>query len=177
MANSEHVSDGREHLGAVEYLSFDERRRELGRLKNIASTLDSAVVLPGGYRIGLDGFIGLVPVVGDIVAAFISSFIVLRGAQLGVGTPHLLRMMLNILVEAVVGLVPVFGDLFDFVWKANEKNMALIERHLPEQSPRRSARKRLSFAALAVAGAFLILLVILVITAAKLLLAFLAAIF
>jgi hypothetical protein len=152
-------------------MPYEERRKELQKLQRIASSLDSSIPLPGGYRVGLDGLVGLIPVLGDSLTTLFSSFIVLRGAQLGVPTHHLVRMMLNVLLEAAVGIVPVIGNLFDFVWKANEKNMRLIERHLPEKSPSRSTRKRLSYAAIGIVLAFLSLIAILIVIGFRILLA------
>lgn len=171
MENAKYLSHRDDPVENSQDLSLNERRRELEKLKRLATTLDSAVALPGGYRVGLDGFIGLIPVVGDVFTAFISSFIVVRASQLGVGAPHLLRMMLNIAIELVVGVIPVVGDLFDFIWKANQKNMALIERHLPAQSPRRSARRRLSIASGVLIACVLLVLVGLVVAIVKLLIA------
>lgn len=114
-----------------------EKSRE--RLRRLAHVLDSSVPLPGGYRIGVDGIIGLIPGVGDAAGALLSSYILLESHRLGVSTAVLMRMALNVLVEAVVGLVPLAGDLFDFVWKANRRNVALLEHHLRE--PRRTARR------------------------------------
>lgn len=145
---------------SAEYL---EREREVRKLRNLATGLDSAVPLPGGYRIGLDGVIGLIPVVGDGLAAMMSTFIVYRAAQLGIPATQLIRMMANILIEVVVGIIPVIGDVFDFVWKANNKNLAILENHLPSEAPARSARKRLSTAAIVVVvGLAIVVLAVLV---------------
>lgn len=105
------------------------------RLKRLAWLLDSAIPLPGGYRIGLDGLIGLVPGLGDVVAALLSSYIVVEAARLRVPASVLLRMGLNVALELIIGAVPVAGDLFDFAFKANERNVRLLEASLgpPEQ--------------------------------------------
>ncbi|GAB5413707.1 MAG: hypothetical protein Cons2KO_13100 [Congregibacter sp.] len=137
---------------------FAEREAEVKKLRKMAVNLDSIIRLPGGYRIGFDGLLGLIPVVGDSVSALISSFIVYRAAQLGVPVHHLLRMMINIIFETLVGFIPLIGDLFDFVWKANEKNMLILEKHLPAELPRRSAKARISLASLGVGLCVLILL-------------------
>lgn len=97
------------------------------RLKRLAWLLDSAIPLPGGYRIGLDGLIGLVPGLGDVVAALLSSYIVVEAARLRVPASVLLRMGLNVALELIIGAVPVAGDLFDFAFKANERNVRLLE--------------------------------------------------
>src|SRR6056297_126310 len=104
--------------------------QRLARLRRLAHVLDSSVPLPGGYRIGIDGIIGLIPGIGDAAGALLSSYILLESHRLGVSTRVLMRMAFNVLVEAVVGLIPVAGDLFDFAWKANHRNVALLEEQL-----------------------------------------------
>ena len=131
---------------------------QLTDLQRLARLLDSSIRLPGGYRIGLDGIIGLVPGIGDAVAATLSTYIVVRGARLGASTMTLVRMMGNILLELVVGFVPVLGDLFDFAWKANNRNIALLERHASELSGEGSAGRRLTTATLVLLAAFLLLI-------------------
>lgn len=156
--------------------SRSERESDLRQMRALARLLDSSIRLPGGYRIGLDGIIGVVPVIGDGVTALASSWIVIRAAQLGVSTPHLIRMMLNILLEAVVGVIPVVGDIFDFAWKANERNIALAERHLPASPPQGNAKRRLTYAAVAVVSFMLLAITVLIVLAVRLLLALLGAI-
>jgi hypothetical protein len=89
--------------------------------------LDNSILLPGGYRIGLDPIIGLVPAVGDFFAATLSVWLIYDAARLGVSKTTLARMTMNVLVESVVGAVPLLGDVFDAVWKANARNMDLVE--------------------------------------------------
>ena len=115
----------------------------LQRLRALSRLLDSAFPLPGGYRIGLDGIIGLIPGFGDIAGSIASSYIIVESARLGASTATLLRMAMNVLVESLVGLVPFLGDLFDIVWKANEKNMALMEKQLAADPPASSPETRL----------------------------------
>lgn len=155
--------------------SRTERESDLRRMRGFAHLLDSSIRLPGGYRIGLDGIIGVIPVIGDGVTALASSWIVIRAAQLGVSTPHLIRMMINILLESVVGVIPVVGDIFDFAWKANERNMVLAERHLPTSPPQGNARRRLTYAAITVVSSMLLIIVALVVLAVRLLLALFSA--
>jgi len=102
------------------------------RLQRLARLWDAAIRLPGGIAIGLDPLIGLVPGVGDAVGALVSGYVVLEAARLGVPAVTLLRMVLNIAIDALVGSIPVAGDLFDFAWKSNLRNVALIEHHLPD---------------------------------------------
>lgn len=116
---------------------------DLQRLRRLARLLDEAFPLPGGYRIGFDGFMGLLPGVGDGLGAALSTYIVALGARLGVPTTHLLRMIGNIGLDLAVGLVPVLGDIFDFTWKANSRNLALIEQGLGRASRGKAGERRL----------------------------------
>ncbi len=102
------------------------------RIKRLAWLLDNSIRLPGGYRIGLDGIIGLVPGLGDVLAAALSCYIVVSAVRLGTPASVVVRMLGNVLLELVLGAVPVLGDLFDFAWKANARNARLVEAHLSE---------------------------------------------
>lgn len=118
----------------------EEDRRVRDQLRRLAYVLDTAIPLPGGYRIGADGLIGLIPGFGDLAGTLISSYIITQAHRLGAPTSVLMRMASNILLETVVGVVPVVGDLFDFAWKANRRNVDLLEQHLasPGQTRRHS---------------------------------------
>jgi hypothetical protein len=106
----------------------DPRRIEV--LRRWARIFDSAFRVPGtNIRFGIDPLLGLVPGVGDFASPILSIFMVWHGAQLGVPRVVLARMVLNALIDAVAGVVPVAGDLFDFGWKATAWNLALLERH------------------------------------------------
>lgn len=109
--------------------------------------LDNSIPLPGGYRIGLDGFIGLIPGLGDFFSGLLASLIVIKANQLGVPRSVLLRMVINVLIDTGVGSLPVIGDLFDFVWKANQKNSELLAHyeHAPQQTARRSLLENMLF--------------------------------
>lgn len=98
------------------------------RLKRLAWFLDRSIPV-GRWRIGVDPIIGLLPGAGDWIGALLSLYVFYEGARLGMPRPVLARMAGNILVETIVGAVPVLGDLFDFAWQANTRNMQLIERH------------------------------------------------
>ncbi|MBY6204520.1 DUF4112 domain-containing protein [Halomonas denitrificans] len=147
----------------------------LARVRQLARLLDSSISLPGGYRIGLDGLIGLIPGIGDAAAASISAYIVVQAARMGASTTTLIRMMGNILLELLVGIVPVLGDLFDFVWKANNRNVALLERNLHKLDADDPSGHRLTRAVLVLLGVFLLLIVLLTVGAIALLLALLGA--
>ena len=126
----------------------------VARVRMLARALDSAVGVPGtGMRVGLDPFLGLVPGLGDFAGAAISGYIVLTAIQLGAPRTVVMRMVGNVALDTLVGTVPLLGDLFDAGWKSNNRNVALIERHL--ESPL-STRK--SSVALLVGVALLLVL-------------------
>ena len=110
------------------------------RLHKLSRLMDTSIRLPGGYRIGWDGIIGLVPGVGDVVGMGISSYIILGAARAGASKPTLLKMVLNVATESVIGAIPVLGDVFDLVFRSNSRNMTLLENQLssPVETTRRS---------------------------------------
>jgi hypothetical protein len=110
------------------------------RLRAVAWVLDRSIPIGGGWRIGLDPLLGLIPAVGDWLGAVASLYIVYEAARLGIPVAILLRMLGNIAIETVLGLVPVIGDLFDFAWQANMRNLRLVERHYQPNLPARSLR-------------------------------------
>lgn len=127
------------------------------RLERLAWLMDNSIRLPGGLRVGIDSIIGLVPGIGDVVAAGISSYVVLRGAVLGAPASVLARMSLNVLFELLVGAIPVLGDAFDIFFRANVRNVKLLEAHLDD--PDRT-RKRSLLALFGIAGLLLSLLIV-----------------
>ncbi|MFP4303362.1 DUF4112 domain-containing protein [Rhodosalinus sp.] len=103
------------------------RAAEMARLDRLGRALDAQWRVPGtGFRVGLDGLIGLIPGVGDTLAALPSAYIILRGWQLGARRRTLARMALNTGVDYVIGTIPLLGDLFDFGFKANLRNLRLL---------------------------------------------------
>jgi hypothetical protein len=106
----------------------DDSRRRLQRLQKLAFVLDRSIPI-GRWRIGIDPILGLIPGAGDWITAVLSLYIVYESARLGAPGSMLMRMGGNVLVEAVFGAVPLLGDLFDFAWQANTRNLALLERH------------------------------------------------
>jgi hypothetical protein len=135
-------------------------RARLERLRRLGYLLDDAIPIPGTrYRIGWESIVGLVPGVGDLVGGGFSLYIVLQAARMGAPASLLTRMGWNLLVDIVVGAVPFLGDLFDAGFKANMRNLALLDRH--GRAPARSRRASRRFVALLVillglmlAGAF-----------------------
>ena len=103
----------------------------LARLRQIAELYDAGIRIPGvGIRIGLDPIIGLIPGLGDLIGAGVSLWIVAEAIRLGASGFVLFRMVANIAIDTLGGAIPVAGDVFDAFWKANLKNVRLLERHL-----------------------------------------------
>jgi len=102
--------------------------------------MDQSIVLPNGFRIGLDPLLGLVPGIGDAVTTLISCYLVYESARLGLPKRILVRMLANIGLDSIVGTVPVLGDLFDAGWKSNMRNLRLLDQHyhptMAERLPR-----------------------------------------
>jgi len=104
--------------------------------------------------VGLDPILGLVPGIGDAAGAILGAWIVVEAVRLRASRATLVRMCFNIAVDALVGTIPVFGDVFDVVWKANLGNVALLERHLAD--PARAARADRRLVALLCAAGLLL---------------------
>ena len=131
------------------------------RLTSLAWLLDNSIPVPGTrFRIGLDAIIGLLPGLGDVVGVLLSSYIVREAARLGAPPSVLTRMAFNVAVEGLVGIVPFVGDVFDAAWKANQRNLVLLDAHFDD--PRRSVKSSRFF----VAGLIAALLAFIVVTAA-----------
>ena len=111
---------------------------KIERLRRLAWLIDAAGRLPGTrFRFGLNSVIGLAPGAGDAVLTLISLYIVYEAAQLGLPRAKISRMLVNVAVEAGLGIVPLLGDLLDVVWKANLRNVAIIDEHLGMMPNRR----------------------------------------
>ena len=127
----------------------------LTRVRSLARVLDSAVPIPGtSFRFGLDPVLGLVPGLGDLAGAVLSGYIVLAGIRMGVSRSGVARMLGNIAIDTFVGSVPILGDLFDVGWKSNNRNVALIERHMADPGTTRTANR------FVVLGAIVVLLIL-----------------
>jgi hypothetical protein len=106
----------------------------LETLRKVAQLLDSAFVVPGTqYRVGLDPILGLVPGLGDLVSPLFTIGILWQARELAIPRVVQLRMIFNVAIDTFVGAIPLLGDLFDFAWKANDMNMALLERYAQEE--------------------------------------------
>jgi hypothetical protein len=108
----------------------DRNQRSLDTLRRMARLFDTAFQIPGTQiTFGLDPLIGLIPGIGDLASPLLTIGILWHAARLRVPKIVLMRMVLNALIDAGAGSIPIAGDLFDFAWKATEWNMTLLERH------------------------------------------------
>ncbi|HEX5473582.1 MAG TPA: DUF4112 domain-containing protein [Vicinamibacterales bacterium] len=104
--------------------------RAVAALRRWATLLDSAFRVPGTrLTFGLDPLAGLVPGIGDLVSPIFAVLVLLHAVRLRIPRIVLVRMVLNALIDAGIGAIPIAGDAFDFVWKSNERNLTLLERH------------------------------------------------
>ena len=107
-----------------------------GWIEKLAWMMDSSIPI-GRWRIGLDGIIGLVPGLGDLVGALISALIVAAGVQARLPRSAIARMVANVAIEAAVGIVPFLGDLFDMAFKANTRNVEIFRQALKGERSRK----------------------------------------
>lgn len=111
-------------------------------MRDLARVLDEAIRIPGtNIRIGLDALLGLLPGGGDVAGGVFSGLIILQAARAGAPTPVLGRMLANVAIDVVVGAIPLLGDVFDVAWRANTRNVRLLEswRERPAPTKRASA--------------------------------------
>jgi hypothetical protein len=110
------------------------REERVARLDTLATLLDTAFILPGtNVRFGFDALIGLVPGIGDAITTAISLYIVHEARQLGAPGHLVLRMLANVVVDGFVGAVPLVGDAFDVLWRANRRNVRLLREWLARE--------------------------------------------
>lgn len=136
----------------------------LRRLDRYAQMLDSKFRIPfTRIRFGLDPVIGLLPGIGDVAGLGLSLYLIGEGIKIGAGPKTITKMMGNVVVEFVVGLVPVLGDAFDLLWKANDRNAALLRTHIEQKlTPSTPRRRWLSYGLLTVFGLLLVTLAVLI---------------
>jgi hypothetical protein len=122
------------------------RRREASfrRLRHIANLLDSSIVIPGiGVRIGADAILGLVPGIGDAAMGLIGAYLILEAHRLGAPKTAIARMIGNLVMDTAIGAIPLVGDIWDFFFRSNDRNMQILARHvggLPVDLPYETVR-------------------------------------
>jgi hypothetical protein len=99
-------------------------------LRELSILLDSRFKGLLGFRFGLDGLVGLIPLIGDLITSGFSFYIIINAARLGCSPSTLIRMAMNVLLDNVLNVIPFVGNIFDFFWKANTRNIILLNQHL-----------------------------------------------
>jgi len=118
-------------MASPEQLSDEQREAILRRVDRYAHLMDASIGIPGTrWRIGWDGIIGLLPIAGDTAALLLSVVPLIEAKRLKVRRRRMLKMAGNIIVDYLVGLVPLVGDLFDFAYKANLRNAKILRREI-----------------------------------------------
>ena len=138
-----------------------------GDLELLSKALDSKFKI-GNFRFGYDGLIGLIPVAGNAVTMSLSIYIVFRALLMKYPSTIIIKMTSNILIENIIGVIPIIGNIFDFFWKSNLKNMRLMQQYdtHPEKTVR-STKLKLSILVIFLIGLFILSLFIVIwITAA-----------
>jgi hypothetical protein len=135
-------------------------------LRALVRLMDDAIQIPGtNFRVGLDALIGVIPGFGDIAGGIMSSVVILAADRAGAPRSVIARMVGNAGIDMLFGAVPLLGDLFDAGWKANRRNLNLLERYLERPSETRRSSKLFVIGAIAL----IILLVAASVTVAVLL--------
>jgi hypothetical protein len=120
---------------------METNKPDIKWLDNVSSWMDSKFRIPGTQiRFGLDPIIGLVPFVGEVTTLIISGGLVLSMAKYGVSRKVVILMVLNILLDSIIGSIPIIGNIFDFTYRANQKNINLLKRHYQEGKYQGSGR-------------------------------------
>ncbi len=141
-------------------MSSDPRLVKLQHLRKLSDLWDRSLGIPGTrFRVGLESLVGLLPVGGDAIGIMFSIYILFQVIQFNLPKEILLRMLFNIVLDGFVGSIPILGDLFDTTWKANTKNVNLLEAHLRE--PVKSQKSDRWFITL-LFGVLLLVLIVLV---------------
>jgi hypothetical protein len=110
------------------------QEQRIAALRHVSRLLDSAYEVPGTtFRFGLDPIVGLVPGIGDLVSPLFTIALLWQSHDLNLPRVVQMRMLFNVAIDTVIGIVPLVGDLFDFAWKSNDMNMALLERYAFEE--------------------------------------------
>ncbi|KAA1151376.1 DUF4112 domain-containing protein [Pseudoalteromonas sp. FUC4] len=106
----------------------------IARLERFSKLTDSSIGIPfTKFNIGLEAVIGLIPVIGDAAGLILSSYVLIEAQRLGVSKRIKTKMIINMLIDFVGGLVPFFGDIFDAFFKANTRNTRLLKNHIAKQ--------------------------------------------
>jgi hypothetical protein len=118
-------------------ISAGGTEESVARVEALARLMDGVFTLPGtNLRLGLDAIVGLVPVAGDVISGLISSYLIWEARRIGAPRWLVARMMANTLLDTTLGAIPLVGDAFDVMFRANMRNMALLRRHMERRGLR-----------------------------------------
>jgi len=132
---------------------------KLQQLRKLSDLWDRSLGIPGTkFRVGLESLFGLLPVGGDVLGIVFSVYLVIQALEFNLPKSILAKMVFNIIIDGVVGSVPIIGDIFDTTWKANTKNVNLLEAHLND--PVKSHKSERWFTTLLLGVLILMLVVI-----------------
>ena len=113
---------------------IERNEEKLLRLKLLSERLDELTKIPGtNQKIGIDAIIGVIPILGDFIGVVFSTYIMYSGIKMGVSSKVVTKMAANIAIEFIIGSIPIIGDIFDVLWKANKRNVELIENATAEK--------------------------------------------
>ena len=106
------------------------------RIEAMERVLERSFTIPGtNMPVGLDAIVGLVPVMGDVISAAMGAYIIWEASNLGLPKWKLWRMAGNVVFDSAVGAIPVAGDVFDFLFRSNSRNLRIVKRHLERHHP------------------------------------------
>lgn len=146
----------------IEHVSKDVVAQRRARIQSFATLMDAKFAIPGTKQtFGIDPIIGLVPGAGSVLSLLLSTGIVVQAARYGARRWTLALMLTNLTLDATIGSIPFIGTLFDVFYKANKRNVALIDRHVVDPYQTNSQiRSHVVWSLIAVAVIALILLVV-----------------
>ncbi|MGL5076281.1 MAG: DUF4112 domain-containing protein [Waterburya sp.] len=114
-----------------------QQLKNLQRIRKLANLLDTAIGIPGTkFRIGLDPILGLVPGGGDLIAALMSAYMIYLATRFKLEKEEIGKMVGNVAIETIFGSIPLVGDIFDAYFKANIRNLEILENHLQKSNTR-----------------------------------------
>lgn len=109
--------------------TIELNEEKLLRLKLLSERLDDSIKIPGtNQKIGIDAIVGIIPILGDFIGIIFSTYIMYSGIKMGVSSKIVKKMATNIAIDFIIGSIPIIGDVFDALWKANKRNVELIEK-------------------------------------------------
>ena len=132
---------------------------ELARLDALAKLLDNQFRIPGtNMRFGLDGIMGMIPYVGDMAGFVVSGFLMHTMVKKGASPLLMLRMMLNYMLDMVVCIIPIVGDLFDFGFKANRRNVDMLKKYYADGNVKPNATRSMAFLGVLFIALFIVMI-------------------